>query len=175
MTRAFPRVLSVFVSGLLLAALAPTSRSGQQPIPPQLYCIDEDPATTVDPVTFEHRWAGQVNRLFSLDGEEAWTAEDGGRIRHRLSTALGWQFQNTPFEVREELRGIFFLSPLVGWCVGQGGWVLATTNGGTNWDVIARIPEGSGYDDLYDVQFTTAADGWIAGLHAIYYTHDGGG
>ncbi len=142
---------------------------------PQGGCIEEDPTVTPDPETFEHRWAGQVNELFSLDGEAAWTAEDGGRIRHRLGDGLGWEFQHTPFEVREELRGLWFLDSETGWCVGQGGWVLATTDGGNDWQALARIPLASGgHDDLLDVQFTTADDGWIAGLHGIYYTHDGG-
>ncbi|NOT32219.1 MAG: hypothetical protein HOP15_17375 [Planctomycetes bacterium] len=141
---------------------------------PQGTCLDEDPNVTDDPATFEHRWAGQVNDIFSLDGVEAWTAEDGGRIRHRTA-AFSWKFQRTPFEVREELRSVTFVDSDLGWCVGQGGWVLGTTDGGDHWQALARIPlAAGGYDDLQEVEFPTRRDGWIAGLHGIYYTHDGG-
>ena len=56
----------------------------------------EAPPTWPDPRTFEHRYGGLVYDVFTLDGEEMWTAEDGGRIRHRTVDASGdvsWNYQ----------------------------------------------------------------------------------
>ena len=63
-----------------------------------------------------------------------------------------------------------------GWGVGEGGVILATTDGGAHW-----VAQHSGTtDDLYDVTFTDARHGWAVGASrrlaagVILATTDGG-
>ncbi len=129
----------------------------------------------------EHRWSGLVSDIFVL-GNEAWSAEDGGRIRHRNPSDGKWSFQSTSTDVKDTLHRIHFLSNgLNGWAVGQGGWVLKTTNGGATWttDPTQRIANpfpanGQPYEELYDIHFLNANEGWLVGLHSFLMTSNGG-
>jgi hypothetical protein len=131
--------------------------------------------------SFELRWGGQVFDLYTDDGLEVWTAEDGGRIRHR-SAQGNWTFQATPPEVRDRLHRIFMLpgaaGQRTGWAVGMSGNVLKTTNSGTSWARVeqfaAVIPGNDPYEQLYSVRFLDANNGWIVGLHGIWWTDDAG-
>ena len=130
---------------------------------------------------FDLRWGGNVFDVFTIDGVEAWTVEDGGRIRHR-DAAGNWTFQNVPLEVKDTIHRVFFLpgtsGAQTGWAVAADGHVLKTTNSGTNWLPVARIdavfPEKSEFEVLYGVHFVNQSHGWIAGLHGIWYTVNGG-
>jgi photosystem II stability/assembly factor-like uncharacterized protein len=123
------------------------------------------------------RWAGLVHEAFTLDGEEVWTVEDGGRIRHRFldpasPTGYTWEFQSTPGVVEDSLRRVFFLADgLHGWAVGQNGWVLRTTDGGGTWSVFHRQPAaiGAGWEDLWDVYALSPSEGFFVGLHGIWW------
>jgi photosystem II stability/assembly factor-like uncharacterized protein len=123
------------------------------------------------------RWAGLVHEAFTLDGEEVWTVEDGGRIRHRFldpasPTGYTWEFQSTPSVVEDSLRRVFFLADgLHGWAVGQNGWVLRTTDGGGTWSVFHHQPAaiGAGWEDLWDVYALSPSEGFFVGLHGIWW------
>lgn len=133
-----------------------------------------------------HRWGGYVFDPFvrqtATGTFEAWTGEDGGRIRYRHPTTGTWSFQVTPVDVKDTIRRVHFL-PLGpnqqhGWAVGNGGYVLKTINGGATWSVltrIPRIPSSSGWDDLYDVHFLNLTDGWLMGKERqVLATTNGG-
>ncbi len=127
----------------------------------------------------EHRWSGLVSDIFVL-GNEAWSAEDGGRIRHRNPTTGVWSFQTTPAAVKDTLHRVHFLNANEGWAVGQGGWVLKTTDGGVNWTApytqfANPFPEnGAPFEELYDIHFLNSNEGWLVGLHTFLRTTDGG-
>ncbi len=125
--------------------------------------------------TFEHRWSGVVIDIFSL-GDEAWTVEDGGRIRHRAGG--DWSYQEVPREVQDNLLRIHFLPDAMhGWAVGQGGWLLWTDTGGTTWDILFRMPNPvhpTEFEELFDVHFLDTDTGWLLGKHGIWRTTDGG-
>jgi photosystem II stability/assembly factor-like uncharacterized protein len=124
--------------------------------------------------SFEWRWGGQVFDVFTEDGVEAWTVEDGGRIRHR-DTAGNWTFQTVPSTVKDRLHRIFFLpgpaGQRTGWAVGMGGVVLKTINSGSTWTLVQQLPaviSGSDpHEQLYAVRFLDTDNGWILGLHGI--------
>jgi photosystem II stability/assembly factor-like uncharacterized protein len=138
--------------------------------------------------TGEHRWAGIVFDAFAHatdQGVEAWTVEDGGRIRYRNPVSGQWSFQTVPDQVRDTLHRVHFLTNgtqpcQVGWAVGQGGWVIKTTTGGAAWNQIgSRIPSAlfsslDPYEELYDIHFINANDGWLVGKHRFMRTFDGG-
>ncbi len=124
-----------------------------------------------------------MSDIFVL-GNEAWSAEDGGRIRHRNPTTGIWSFQATPPEVKDTLHRIHFLPDgLTGWAGGQGGWVLSTTNGGANWNapleqdrILNPLSPAGGdpYEELYDIHFLNPNEGWLVGLHTFSRTTNGG-
>ena len=60
--------------------------------------------------SFEYVWGGALQRVFVLDGQRAWTAEDGSRIRCTSDAGVTWTFQHTPDESRGALGTVFFLA-----------------------------------------------------------------
>ncbi len=133
---------------------------------------------------FDWRFAGMVFDAFTLDGQEFWTVEDGGRIRHRDPVSGTWTFQVVPDEVKDTLRRVHFQSNgMTGWAVGLNGYVIKTTNGGSTWSVFTQMrtdtdcstPGTGAFEELYDIHFmANGLDGWIAGLHNLWYTTNGG-
>ncbi|HEV8111996.1 MAG TPA: hypothetical protein VGR31_04420 [Planctomycetota bacterium] len=140
---------------------------------------------------FEYVWGGLVEDAFTFNGTEVWTVEDGGRIRHRSVANGAWTFQDVPTQVNKALRRIHFVpeSPQndgpTGWAVGDFGWVIKTTNGGTSWSVLGsqmpavldaqHLPKyAPPFEQLYDVHFLDEQRGWLCGLHGIWRTTNGG-
>lgn len=118
---------------------------------------------------FELKHAGTIFDAFSFDGDEVWTVEDGGRIRHRNGTTGAWTFQPTGTITKDLLYRVTFLNDsLTGWAVGQDSRYLWTQDGGTTWH---QYQVGS--DQLWDVDFINAFEGWLVAKHALYHTDNG--
>ena len=139
-----------------------------------------DSTTSAQPV-FEHLWGGTLERICALDDQRAWTAEDGGRIRHSDDGGETWLFQSTPDEVRGTLNSVFLLPDgLHGWAVSDDGLVIATTSGGIDgWSTLTPEPILDPIDPnkpalLYDIHFLDQSRGWLVGLHLLKRTLDGG-
>jgi photosystem II stability/assembly factor-like uncharacterized protein len=145
------------------------------------------PSSSATAQNLAHRWGGLVSDPFVQERSpglfEAWTAEDGGRIRHRNPQTGLWSFQTTPDVVKDQLHRIFFLPDgQTGWAVGNNGWVLKTTNGGVVWSVattnqVQIYPTwggSGGPDELFDVHFLNATEGWLVGKYSFNYSVDGG-
>ncbi len=181
MTRALSRTLahSRALSRTLVALLA------------TLGCAFASPSALAQ--SGNHKWGGLLYDTFAMDtpqGVKAWTAEDGGRIRRFDPVTNSWGFANTPSDVQDTLHRVFFLDETKGWAVGQGGWILTTSDGGLNWTKLAlnqfadhRFPNqapGQGnnaqdpWEELYDIHFVDANEGWLVGVHSIWHTDDGG-
>ena len=75
----------------------------------------------------------------------------------------------------QDLHSVFFVDQSVGWAVGNGGVILATTTGGISWQA-----QTSGTTaDLLSVAFADANHGWAVGTTSgsgpvIIHTSDGG-
>src|SRR5579875_1433946 len=68
------------------------------------------------------------------------------------------------------LQGICLVDNANGWAVGDGGMILATSDGGSRW-----VPQGHTDTDLRAVCFAGTERGWIAGRDGtILRTEDGG-
>jgi photosystem II stability/assembly factor-like uncharacterized protein len=69
------------------------------------------------------------------------------------------------------LEATHFVDARTGWAVGDGGTVLATRDGGVNWQ-----PQSSTTDhNLLSVYFIDAETGWAVGeAGTILSTHNGG-
>ena len=69
------------------------------------------------------------------------------------------------------LNCVSFITPVVGWAVGNDGTILKTTNGGTSWtsqSIETSVP-------LYSVSFTDSDNGTVVGdVGTILRTTDGG-
>jgi photosystem II stability/assembly factor-like uncharacterized protein len=68
----------------------------------------------------------------------------------------------------DALTGVQFISPVLGWVVGQHV-ILSTDNGGATWTAQRR-----GELDLTSVDFISASTGWAVGLDSLLTTSDGG-
>lgn len=112
-------------------------------------------------------------RMYFVDADNGWAVGFSGLIR-RITAASGatpsFGFQTSG--TGQTLNGIFMLDANTGWIVGNGGTILATTNGGTNWN-----PQNVGGPtaNLRDVGFTDAQNGWAVGdAGTILVTSNGG-
>lgn len=80
-----------------------------------------------------------------------------------------WEWQN-PWPQGNNLNDILMISPDTIWAAGEGGVLLHSTNGGTNWSV--------DYSDdgwhLYKLFFTSSETGFVSGTGQIYKTINGG-
>jgi hypothetical protein len=83
----------------------------------------------------------------------------------------GWVWQN-PLPQGNDLYSVAFSDASHGWAVGDGGTILATTNGGATW-----TKQSSGTtNELNGVAFSDASHGWVVGSFETYYPspHDYG-
>lgn len=80
-----------------------------------------------------------------------------------------WQLQDSG--VTKTLLDVKFVNDTHGWAVGEGGVIIATTDGGKTWTI-----QYSGYElTLNAVDFTNESNGWAVGqLGIILNTNDGG-
>lgn len=86
---------------------------------------------------------------------------DGGRSWKRQAEDLGFP-----------LHGIQFLSPLLGWAVGDFGRIIHTEDGGKSWE---GCQEGYTVQQLRCLFFLDELRGWAGGTDAtLLHTEDGG-
>lgn len=80
-----------------------------------------------------------------------------------------WEVQDSGVE--NTLLDVNFVSDTHGWAVGEGGVIIATTDGGQTW-----TRQSSGYElTLHGVDFADKLNGWAVGqLGIILNTNDGG-
>ncbi len=83
------------------------------------------------------------------------------------SFSQGWTVQTVSVG-GADLKALFFLNSLTGYCVGQSGTIIKTTNGGTNW-----VNQTSGTSEtLNDVYFLDVSTGYVVG-NAPFPSGDG--
>ena len=83
------------------------------------------------------------------------------------------QFEN--LRVLESLNSVSFVSAALGFAVGEGGTILKTTDGGTNWSRAQNLPANAQNANLWSVYFISATLGFAVGEGGtILKTTDGG-
>jgi photosystem II stability/assembly factor-like uncharacterized protein len=68
------------------------------------------------------------------------------------------------------LFSVHFVDSLHGWTVGEGGFILSTSNGGQTW---VQLPSGVS-EDLYDVDFVNEHTGWACGSNGVILVPEDG-
>lgn len=72
---------------------------------------------------------------------------------------------------RLDFNSTFWTSTTTGWIVGDGGWIIKTTDSGATWTV-----QSSGTNaNLYDVFFSDASNGWAVGTNGVIFVTANGG
>jgi photosystem II stability/assembly factor-like uncharacterized protein len=102
--------------------------------------------------------------------EQAWAAAMAYFVKPRDSSYYG---DDEPYN----LNALQFLDDgLRGWAVGEGGTILATTDGGNKWKVQEQTGGAPNDDPLIAVQFLNdGLRGWVLGMDSdIRTTSDGG-
>ncbi|WP_300662827.1 YCF48-related protein [Fluviicola sp.] len=85
----------------------------------------------------------------------------------QITAQLSWQ---NPHLTGERFNDIQFVSPSVGWVVGDVGTLLKTEDGGGTWSKLnAGICE-----NISEVHFLNVNEGWILGEGKLYHTVNGG-
>ena len=73
-------------------------------------------------------------------------------------TSAQWVNEN-PVPNGNSLRSVFFINDNIGWIIGSDGFIMKTTNSGTDW-----IHQSSGtITNLMEVRFVDEQTGWIVG------------
>jgi len=96
------------------------------------------------------------------------------RIFRTTNGGNNWTVQNVPANDAWYFSTVKFVNSNLGFCGGQSGQILKTTNLGVNW---AAYPVLSTYDDLMDIFFINSNTGWISGgreTGCIYKTTNSG-
>jgi len=82
--------------------------------------------------------------------------------------AQTWEKQTSG--ITDNLREVYFINSNTGWTVGEGGTILKTTNGGTNWTIQVNFR----FAYFIGCYFLNANVGWASGDGGLYKTTDGG-
>lgn len=102
-----------------------------------------------------HGWVVGLNLILLTD--------DGGET---------WE----EIEVQGYLKDVQFITPELGWAVGNAssnlnlGIILFTEDGGKSW----KVYDNKIAQPLYKIHFQSAKKGWITGANLILHTEDGG-
>lgn len=95
----------------------------------------------------------------------------GNNIQKTSNSGSNWVVQNTGLGSTVNLNSIYFVNPNIGYCVGSGGTIIKTTNGGATW----TTQVSTSTVDLYSIFFITSQKGYAVGLMGtILYTNNGG-
>lgn len=101
-------------------------------------------------------WLTYDSRVYrSLDGGGAWTQ----------------MFGPPADESWTELSSVWFFDQHKGVAVGNGGWLLETSNGGRDWTRKSLTGQQGSFAKL---QFVSSSTGWLAGEWGVSKTTDGG-
>jgi len=116
----------------------------------------------------EHEYATGAFGTFltSTDGGNKWLSHkfDWNRLIPKIISEFGYLEPN--------LNSVFFVTPSVGWIVGEFGLILHTADGGETWQAAQY---GQDLPQLYDIVFKDPQSGWIVGQSgALLETTDGG-
>lgn len=131
-------------------------------------------------ITWDTVALGHLDPLYTIDitpsGNTAFTA---GRftIMKNISGKNDWSNLTSNSENLPSLHAIEFVSPTIGWAVGQSGNIIKTVDSGATWNYLNRQDNTW----FYDVQFLDSLTGWVVGHHGshpytpyIMRTDDGG-
>ncbi len=98
-------------------------------------------------------------------------------ILHTTNGGVNWDPQPLPstYTYSNNVKSVFFISPTVGWAVGNGQTIMKTTNGGGSW-TLQPSPSPCGWNKVF---FYNSMLGWIGGndvgtLHGFLRTTNGG-
>src|SRR5689334_12556694 len=127
-------------------------------------------------MTWHLQHAGTVFDAFTLNGNEVWTVEDGGRMRHRTGTTQSYTWDFFPNIPSQDLlyRVDFLDNGLLGWACGLEGWFMTLTNNGITHPSPFQLGGPTGHLKFWDVKFLDADNGWLLEEHALYQTTTGG-
>jgi photosystem II stability/assembly factor-like uncharacterized protein len=101
-------------------------------------------------------WLTYDSRVYrSHDGGNSWTQRFGGPVEEEWTA----------------LSSVWFFDQHKGAAVGNGGWLLETSNGGRDWTRKSLTGEMGSYAKL---QFVSKSTGWLSGDWGVSKTTDGG-
>lgn len=112
-----------------------------------------------------------ANDIYFTDADHGWVV---GRMGTAVVTEDGG-YTWTPVQIDAlDIRGVYFTDTQKGWVVGREGKFYASNDGGYTWErqIFTGYPQ---MDDLFEVRFVNATEGFILGYHGVFVTDDGGG
>ncbi len=107
----------------------------------------------------------QFAKIQFIDANSGWSIS-GNKIFRTTNGGATW----TSINIGQFIRGFHFTSNTIGWIVGEYGFLGKTTDGGQTW---SSVSSGT-TQNLAQVYFKDANNGWISGSNLAMRTTDGG-
>ncbi len=135
-------------------------------------------AFVINAQTFE--WTEQnsgisenLTDVYFASTQVGWAVGENGTVLYTSDGGNNWISQTV--DVDERVRAVFALDEQKAFIVGgeRNKIMLFTTDGGTTWDSLDPNNE-IGKNQILDVVFTSATNGWVITADSMYYTSDGG-
>lgn len=126
-------------------------------------------ATTDGGYTWERRITlpDAPRDVWMWDGQRGIVCTEG---LHFYSTTDGFAHVTSVEELTTDMQQLFFADELVGYAVGDAGKIQKTIDGGADWTTqVSGVP-----NNLFNVQFLDAQEGFLAGGYVLLHTTDGG-
>lgn len=96
-----------------------------------------------------------------------------GERGHILLSSNGEQWRQANVASQTTLTSVFFIDESHGWAVGHDATILATVDGGENWQLQQHLPQVE--KPLLDIMFTDRNNGIAIGAYGLFFrTKDGG-
>lgn len=117
--------------------------------------------------------SGSLAAVYFVNQATGWTVGEASTIFHTADGGTNWEQQ--PISIPGDLfhlNAVHFVNEQVGWASGFAPSVFRTTDGGATWLPMNCAPENR---FIYDIDFTDATHGWIAGGRgAILFSNEMG-
>jgi photosystem II stability/assembly factor-like uncharacterized protein len=132
-------------------------------------CSQDMPVVPEPPLEIKSELLG-ANDLYFADADHGWVV---GRMGTAVVTDDGGDTWTAVRIDDIDIRGVYFSDTRSGWAVGREGKFYSSSDGGYTWErkVFTGYPQ---MDDLFEVRFVNAAEGFILGYHGVFVTEDGG-
>jgi len=119
-----------------------------------------------------------VHDVFFNNADLGWAVGENwgspsGFLGKSSDGGANWTRITLPFSLNNRISKIFFVNENTGWAVGNGGYVIGTTNGGNNWSVLEEYSFAE--PSWYGLYFIDDQNGWVVGSDgSIGRTTNGG-
>jgi photosystem II stability/assembly factor-like uncharacterized protein len=126
--------------------------------------------TTIRPLQFVLLMGLIISTLASSPAVRPVAARQSDVLQSEVRLEERWEIQ--PSGVSDDLHDVTFVSPTVGWAVGDHNTILKTTDGGGSWQ--RQVERREAGPEFREVTMVNPDQGWVRARNELLYTSNGG-